>query len=111
MKRATIASLTIGVCLGHAILASAQVPCVLSGFSPLPDLPSGTKLGLGRRVYDAALQYPTFGLAIVAARDAWNDRVNTRGRLGDWNGDVPDPDGPLPAPTARRADLHFRSAR
>ena len=69
MKRMSMMSVTIAICLGYAVLAAAQIPCVLTSFSQLP---SNTGLYLGPDTYIAAVQYPEFGLAIAAARDAWN---------------------------------------
>jgi VCBS repeat protein len=93
MKRGAIVSLTIVLCLGHAALASGQllqIPCTLAEFSLLPP---NTGISLSRRIYDNALQYPVFGPAIVAARDAWN-ATNAAGRLGGWTGVIPDVNSP-----------------
>jgi hypothetical protein len=85
MKRCSVVALAVAVCLGYVVaVASAQIPCLMPGFSQLPFPPTG--LALGNTVYHAAITYPDVANAIVGARDVWNG-TNAKNRIA-WNGSV-----------------------
>lgn len=82
MKRCSVVALVIAVCLGYVAGASAQIPCLLGGFSQL----APTGVALGNTVYQAAITYPDVANAIVGAADVWNG-TDAKDRIF-WNGAV-----------------------
>jgi len=102
MKR-TICSLITAICLAYASFAPAQTPCPLSFFSQLP---LNTTIALSPTVYNAAVAYPDVANALVGAHDAWNV-TDAAGRLGSWNGAIPDPECPAGQPPFRISAFNF----
>lgn len=77
MKGRSLVVLTVAVCLGHAAVASAQmpeVPCTIASLLP------PTNVNAGPTVYWAAVTYPDVANAIVAAQNVWNG-TDARNRI------------------------------
>lgn len=93
MRRTSILSSTAAICLGYAVLASAQVPCLVG----MPLLPPNTGMALGPFMHSLLITYPQLASTLLAARDAW-DATEAVNRLGDWNGVVTASDCPKNQP-------------
>lgn len=82
--------LSVGLIFGTSVAGA----CVLSGATRVP---ANTPVALGPAVFNAMQADPAIGMAILAARDAW-DVTNASNRIGDWSGVVTGADCPAGQP-------------